>query len=57
MDVSRYLLICWATFSAFCALLSSLLTNKDDGDDEEVLLFCMGGVRVVNVRSQVVTNF
>ena len=33
------ILVCFAyllaTFSAFCALLSSLLTNKDDDDDDD----------------------
>ena len=31
-------LICWATISAFCALLSSLLTHKDDDDDGKLIL-------------------
>jgi len=37
------LFICWETFGAFCALFSSLLTNKDEdvvdddgGDDDDV---------------------
>jgi len=32
------LFICWATVSASCALLSSLLTNKDDDDPLPVWL-------------------
>jgi len=27
----------WAAFSAFCALLSSHMTNKDDDDDDDDL--------------------
>ena len=33
--VSDSIALCWATFSAFYALLSShVMTNKDDDDDE-----------------------
>jgi len=31
--MSGILFICWVDFSAFCALLSSLATYKDDEDD------------------------
>ena len=36
--VFEFIVHCWATFSALCALLSNhIMTNKDDDDDEVVL--------------------
>ena len=37
--VSDSIALCWATFNAFYALLSShVMTNKDDDDDDDYIL-------------------